>query len=72
MFSVSYTGIREIDAVLLDLYSEQVRIEGKLAKKANKKLAERHRQVVNLAEMLLQVGMMLQAFDNLSNSPSPA
>ena len=54
---MSYTGIAEIDRVLLDLYSEQVSIEQKLKRNPkSRKLSERHRHVANLTSKLLTLG----------------
>ncbi len=58
---MSYTGIAEIDMVLLDLYSEQVWIEKTLQQEPKDKvLSERHRRVRVLADELLQLGQIIQ------------
>lgn len=58
---MSYTGIVEIDLVLLGLYSEQVWIEKILQHEPKDKvLSERHRRVRVLADELLQLGQIIQ------------
>jgi hypothetical protein len=58
---LSYTGIQEIDMVLLDLYGEQVKLEKRLQRNPNSvKLSERHRHVANLTDKLLTLGQVLQ------------
>jgi len=71
---MSYTGIREIDEVLLDLYDEQVTLEDRLREKPNEQLTERHRRVVGLADKLLEVGRMLHAasVENVFEDPNKA
>jgi len=59
-----YTGIREIDMVLLDLYQEQVTLEDRIQKSPqDKNLIERHRRVVVLATLLLSLGQTFQEED---------
>ena len=56
-----YTGIREIDVVLLELYNEQMTLTKRLQNKPKSRtLIERHRKIVDLADRLLQIGLMFQ------------
>lgn len=58
---MSYTGIAEIDMVLLGLYDEQVRIEETLQHEPKDNiLSERHRIVRVLADKLLNLGQIIQ------------
>ena len=61
---MSYTGIKEIDDLLLDLYDEQASLERKLKKNNNdKKLVERHRKIISLQDALLKIGLLFEAID---------
>lgn len=58
---MSFTGIREIDLVLLDLLNERKLLEKALKQKPKSKvLSQRYRRVVRLADRLLEFGMILQ------------
>jgi len=57
-----YTGIAEIDVVLLDLYGEKKLLEEALRiKPRNKVIMKRHERVVTLASRLLEFGRLVQA-----------
>jgi len=61
---MSYTGIAEIDMVLLDLYSEQTLLEKDLLQAPKSKaLIQRHRRVTVLADRLLQLGQLIQRIE---------
>jgi len=62
---ISYTGIAEIDVVLLELYSEQVSLGEALRRKPkDKTLIERRRNITFLTSRLLEFGLIVQsAFD---------
>ena len=60
----SYTGIKEIDDVLLDLYDELATIEKKLGRRPfDRKLSERHRRLIQLQTRLLSLGKTLNVLD---------
>lgn len=62
-----YTGISEIDLVLLDLYGEQTLLEEALRiKPRSKPIIERHQRVVTLASRLLEFGRLVQATSSLA------
>lgn len=68
---MSYTGIVEIDQVLLDLYSEQTLLEKALRQAPKSKvLIQRYRRVVRLTDRLLEFGRLVQAlpFSNPQNT----
>ena len=68
---MSYTGIVEIDMVLLGLYSEQVWIEKTLQHEPKDKvLSERHRRVRVLADELLQLGRIIQRSSGVAQENS--
>lgn len=58
---MSYTGISEIDVVLLDLYREQVFLKKALLQEPKSRvLIQRYRRVVELADRLFEFGKVLQ------------
>ncbi len=63
---MSYTGIAEIDMVLLDLYSEQTLLEKELLQAPkNKALSERHRKVTVLTDRLVKFGQLIQRMETM-------
>ena len=64
---MSYTGIAEIDKVLLDLYGEQTLIEKALQLKPKSKvLVARRARVRVLADKLLLLGQILQRISGVA------
>ena len=58
---MSYTGIAEIDMVLLDLYTEQTTLEKALRQKPKSKVLDARRTRVRvLADELLRLGQLIQ------------
>lgn len=71
---MSYTGIKEIDDVLLDLYDEQTAIEKRLSENPmNKKLSERLHRLTTLINKLHDAGKVIGELDaqHLAGSPEP-
>ena len=61
---MSYTGIVEIDRVLLDLYRERALLEKALRQAPKSKaLIQRHERVVVLAGTLLEFGQVIQSIE---------
>jgi hypothetical protein len=72
---MSYTGIKEVDDVLVLLYEEQNYLEAKMREgPQDPAISERHRKVVHLINMLIKAGQVLSELDaqHLAGTPDTA